>query len=378
MSASKGLSHAREIYSNRNQRVMELTAQGKKAIGYICMFAPPEIMTAADIIPYRITGSREEPIVTIDNYIEPYGCPYIRNLFEQALKGKLDFLDGIVMCHSCDMLHRIYGVWIHYHKPDFHYCVNVPHTTAPWSRRFFKRELEIFKENIEAFSGKPISREALCSAIDTHNQNKALVRELYELRKQDPPRLTGSEMLQVLVAGSVIPPEEFNELLRQVTEEVNTRNYQPEKKRPRILLYGSINDDITITNLVEECGADIVIDDLCIGTKSYWHDVVVDNDPIEALADYYLMDFNCPRTYQSAGVDRFSYITDLAKEFSVDGVIAYILSYCDPCELDVPVLQRYLEQSKLPTLIIGDDYSPKNVEAIRTRVEAFVEMVGKG
>lgn len=371
----KGLSRAKRVYENRGERVKELKSQGKKVVGYICMFAPPEIMTAAGVVPYRLRGNPRESITKANAYIETYGCPYVRNLFDQDLKGYNDFLDGIVMSHSCDMVQRVYGIWTYYNKPAFSYFVNVPHTPTPWSQEFFTRELGFFKKKMEDFSGKEITDDSLRQAIKLHNKNRALVRTLYKMREQDPPLLSGTETLEVLVAGMVLPVAEFNGLLEEVIEEVTTRKEHPKPKPARFLIYGCVCDDITFVKLVEETGANVVIDDTCIGTRTYWDDVSEDKAPLESLAVTYFIDFPCPRTYFGTTINRFKYIGDLAHTYKVNGIIMYIYSFCDPHKFDVPDALGYLSSIGLPVLVIDDDYTMANLAAIRTRVQAFIEMI---
>jgi len=299
----------------------------------------------------------------------------VRNLFDQDLKGKNTFLDGIVMSHSCDMVHRVYGLWTSEHEPAFHYFVQAPHNPVPSAREFYKRELVFFKEKMEEFSGNKITDAQLKEAIKLYNRNRHLLRGLYELRKEAPPLISGTEVMEVLVAGMGIPVEEFNELAEEVTEEVKTRVEKPQRKAARLLVYGSICDDITFVKLVEESGANVVIDDTCIGTRSFLHDVPETADPIDGLVNTYLDEFMCPRTYRGTDISRFQYIADLAKEYDANGVIMYIYAYCDCHKFDAPDIQRYLKGMELPVLLIDDNYTLSNLAAIRTRVQAFTEML---
>ena len=193
--ALTGLARARALYEARDDRARELKAQGKRIVGYLCYFAPPEILEAAGLVPYRIRGDIRERVTDADQYVEPYGCPFVRNTFDQAVKGRYDFLDGVVMAHSCDSVQRMYGIWTHYRPAAFTHMVNVPHTVTPASERFFHRELGFFKERVEAFAGAPIDDRALEASIALYNRTRELVWELYQLRKSAPPLISGAEML---------------------------------------------------------------------------------------------------------------------------------------------------------------------------------------
>ena len=100
-----------ELYNNRGKRARELREAGKKIIGYFCCFVPDEIITALDMVPYRIQGSQSDPIDEADALLEPMACPFARSCFNLALKGEYDFLDGFVAPHSCDTIEHLYHIW---------------------------------------------------------------------------------------------------------------------------------------------------------------------------------------------------------------------------------------------------------------------------
>ncbi|HED24249.1 MAG TPA: 2-hydroxyacyl-CoA dehydratase [Firmicutes bacterium] len=146
MSPLKGLTLARQISANREGYPRELKKEGRNIIGYICCFSPPEIIHAAGALPYRITGKPGENTPEADSYLEPFGCPYVRNIFSRYLRGKLDFLDGLVVSHSCDMVQRLYGIWTYYHPFPYSRLINVPHQLHSWSQDFYYRELVFLRK----------------------------------------------------------------------------------------------------------------------------------------------------------------------------------------------------------------------------------------
>ena len=379
MVASKeGLSRVKEICENRAARAKELKSQGKKIIGYLCCFPPLELFTAADLVPYRIFGDMREPITKADIYLEEQMCPFIRSCFDIAFKGRYDFLDGFVAPHSCDVIHFLYRAWKDYFNPAYSHFIQVPHMPDhPTSHDFFKRELDRFKKSIETLIGNPISRERLQEAIELHNQNRGLLRELNELRKEEPPRVSGTEMTQTLIAVMSLPVVEANEVVRQVTNEVKTRQHSSPKKQARVLVYGSQIDDIPFVQLVEESGANVVMDDLSVGTRFYWSDVEITEDLLDGLATRYLEKIMCPRTFREGKPsERFRYILDYAKEFNVKGVILYTHRFCDTHNIDVPDLRDYLREEGLAVIHLEDDYTLTSVEPLRTRAQAFAEVIG--
>jgi len=374
MNALKGLSRAREISQNREKRPFELREEGKTIIGYLCCFAPPEIIHAAGAVPYRITGRLGDSTSEVDSFLEPYGCPYVRNVFSQSLKGRLDFLQGLVISHSCDMVQRLYGIWTYYRPLPYSRLVNVPHQLFPWSQDFYQRELVFFKESLENYCGVTIDHEALKESISLYNRIRCSLQELYRLRGGKQPLLLSSELMEVLIAGEVLPPEEFLELLNEVIEEAGARK-QPVNYGTRVLVWGSILDHPQLYRLIEKAGGQVVADDTCLGTRFWNQEVPAAGDPYESLKEHYLVNFQCPRTDRGTDPGRFAYLRDMARDFQAEGIIGYTISFCDPHKLDYPDLRDYLEKCGYPMLLIDDDYSLQNEGAITTRIQAFTEML---
>jgi benzoyl-CoA reductase/2-hydroxyglutaryl-CoA dehydratase subunit BcrC/BadD/HgdB len=100
---NKGLARASEIYRDRSSRAKELRAGGKKIMGYPCLYPPIELLTAFDLIPYRMFGDMKEPITKADSYLPTVVCPFLRSLLVLGIKGQHSFLDGVVMAHTCDV-----------------------------------------------------------------------------------------------------------------------------------------------------------------------------------------------------------------------------------------------------------------------------------
>jgi benzoyl-CoA reductase subunit C len=378
MNGLSALARAAELNSQKEERVRDLRKEsGRPVIGYLCCFAPPEIISAAGAIPYRITGLPGEPTSEADAYMEPYGCSYVRNVFTQALKGRLDFLDGLVISHSCDLVQRLYGIWTYYRPLPYSRLFNVPHQVTPQAERFFKRELGFFRESLERFTGHAVTGEKLAAEIALTNRNRALIRELYRLRLENPPLIRGSEMLELLLAGGWLPAEEFNSLLSETLAGVKKRS--PENPpRPRVLVWGSLLDDAAFYRMIEEAGGEVTADDTCIGFRLFEKDIPPADDPDEALKEHYFINFQCPRTDRGPGRARFDYLLDRAQEYNVDGMIGYIISFCDPHKFDYPDLRDYLKEAGFPMLLIDDNYSFTPAGAIQTRLQAFIELIKSG
>jgi len=380
---SEGLARAEQIYQDRGGRAKELKAEGKKIIGYLCTLTPVELITAAGLVPYRITGSMETPITQAHSYLETIACSFTRSALDQGLKGNYSFIDGYVIPHACDNIVKLYDLWIHNIEHAYAHFVNVPHTLSPASIEFFEAELNTFKISLERYTGREITLGELRRSIKLHNEQRTLVQKLYEFRKEDPPPMSGVEMTIVLLAAMSLPVNEANELLESIIVDVEDRGNGQAQPGPRLMIHGTGNEETTFIQAVEETGAKVVVDDLCFGTRPYWFEVEVTDNPLAGLARSYLEKINCPRTYrQSPGShqedmeNRFGYIYRLVRDFKVNGVIFFVLRYCDTHCFDAPDIKEYLGGKGIPVLEIEEEYPLGSIARIKTRVEAFLEMLG--
>jgi benzoyl-CoA reductase subunit C len=373
-----------QYYKDYGVRAKEIQREGKKFIGYVCSFVPLEIMAASGLIPFRVRGSIHEPITAGDTLLETIVCPYYRSCFDLAVKQRYDFLSGLVIPHGCDSMVRSYSVWSYALPLPYFHFVNIPTVCDASSFEFFQAELETFRKSLEKFTGKKITDDDLAQAIRLYNENRDRVRALYELRKSDPPLISGRELTMVLTVLSSVPIQEASGLLDRVLNEVQGRKNSSGKKGPRILIDGACIDNIELIQLVEELGGHVVADTICNGARDYFPKTDVAGDPIAALARRYLDKVNCPKTYRANQArtfegdiaHRFGDIGTYAKEFNVDGAILYVYKYCDPFGFEVPARKSYYQSIHVPLLYLEDVYSAGTMGQLRTRIQAFLEMIG--
>ncbi|MEW6374305.1 MAG: 2-hydroxyacyl-CoA dehydratase family protein, partial [Thermodesulfobacteriota bacterium] len=265
----------------------------------------------------------------------------------------------------------------------FHF-VNIPTVCVESSFEFFNAELNTFRKGLEKFAGKVITNDDLVQAIRIHNKNRDKVRTLYELRKADPPLISGTELTMVLTVGSSLPIHESNALFDQVLAEISGRKKSPLNKGPRIFIDGACLDNIELIKLVEELGGNVVADTICNGARDYFPRTDEGGDPIDALAHRYLNKINCPKTYRENKTgtfegdiaSRFGDIGAYTKEFKVKGAILYIYKYCDPFGFEVPARKAYYKSVDVPLLHLEDVYSAGTMGQLKTRIQAFLEMIG--
>lgn len=383
---SRGLGKARQIYSDRSLRARELKAEGRGIIGYPCVYVPIEMLTALDLIPYRSCGDIREPVTEADRALPGSFCPIMRNCLDCALKGKDDFLDGVVAIHSSDPQEKTARVWQSYTDYPYFHFIDMPVTVRHEAVQYFRGQLDDFRKTLEAFSGKTLTAGKLDDAIKSHNRQRSLVRQLHELTKPSPPLISGTELVQVVKALMSLPVAEGNDLLAEVISEVKDRTDGPTRKGARLLTWGSTLDSIEIMQVFED-NSNVVMDESCGGIRAYRAEVQNSADPLEGLASYYLKEITCARTFRQAelgesrkdyGEDlqsRFGYLKGIIREWQVSGVIMLLVRYCDPFAFEMPSLKDYLDSLGVPSTYIEYDYTLGALAPLRTRVEAFLETI---
>jgi bzd-type benzoyl-CoA reductase N subunit len=373
-----------KYYKDYGHRAKELKKEGKKVIGYVCSFVPLEIIAAAGCIPFRVRGDVHEPITKGDTLLETIVCPYYRSCFDLSVKQKYDFLSGMVIPHGCDSMVRSYSAWNYSLPYSYFHFVNIPSVCGESSSEFFRAELNTFRKSLEKFAGKEITGEDLTKTIRIYNENRDKVKALYEFRKLNPPLISGTELTMLLTAGAGLPIGEFNVLVDQVLAEIGKKKKSSYHEGPRILIDGACLDNVELVKLVEELGGNVVADTICNGARDYFPRADEGGDAIHALAERYLDKINCPKTYREnkAGTfegdiaSRFGDIGAYAKEFKVDGAILYVYKYCDPFGFEVPARRAYYKSINVPLLHLEDVYSAGTIGQLRTRIQAFLEMIG--
>jgi benzoyl-CoA reductase/2-hydroxyglutaryl-CoA dehydratase subunit BcrC/BadD/HgdB len=284
--------------------------------------------------------------------------------------------------HTSDSVSRTYDIWRYNLQFPYSHFLNFPHIADGPSLEFFKEVLGTFITSLERFSGNKISDERLVQVVKSYNQNREAMRQLYELRKSAPPLISGVEMTKVLVAAMSLPVEESTGLIYEVMGEVEKRAGGSAEKSARIMIVGDQIDDTALVEIVENAGAQMVMDDISIGSKIYWPDVELTQNPIDGIAERYLSKMKLPTTFRDTGGTyqdnleaRFGHLRQFIRDFKVDGVILFVYKYCDPYGFEVPAIKSYIESLGTPVFYLEGEYSIGSIAGLKTRVQAFLEMI---
>lgn len=347
--------------------------QGGRVMGYLCSAVPEELFTAAGFLPFRIRATGSTGTELSDAHFSNLNCSFVRHCFNVALLGEYDFLDGVVLVNSCDNLRRIYDHWRRQLPTSFVRIMGFPKKTSPPQVEWYQKELAELREDMEEHFGLEISDARLWESIRLHNETRHLQRELYQQRKAQAPPISGADTLAVIVAGTAMPKETYNGLLRELLRELRDAEGIADH-RARLMVLGSILDDPEYLRVIEGQGGLVVTDSTCFGSRILWKDVREEGgDPIQALAQYYVADrISCPRTFGDHE-RRAEFAREMIREFKVDGVIGERLAFCDQWGFAQYSIANDFERDGIPYLPLEREYILSGVGQLRTRVQAFLE-----
>jgi benzoyl-CoA reductase/2-hydroxyglutaryl-CoA dehydratase subunit BcrC/BadD/HgdB len=274
---------------------------------------------------------------------------------------------------TCDGARRLFDLWGYYIKVPFHHILTVPRKYTERAHKLYYEQVAQFKQRLEQYLDTRITDEALLQSIAVYNESRELLKKLYEFRKLDKPPITGAETMEVLNSSLRMPKELFNQYLKQLLDELATSEIA-HPSRVRLMVTGSVMNNPEFIGSIEELGGLVVTDELCTSTR-YWSDPVVldGRPPLEAIARRYLNNFPCARMFPSD--ERFDRILQLVEDYKVDGVISQIIRYCVPYAHDLPLITERLKEKRVPTLALDVEYGTSGSGQIRTRVQAFLEML---
>jgi len=360
-----------------NPAVEEWKAAGGKVVGYFCSHVPVEVMTAAGVLPFRMRGTGSTGTELADASFSSINCSFPKHTFNQALRGEFDFLDGLICISSCDHVRRVYDNWKQQLSTPYLTVMSLPKKNGEAQVDWYYEEINILREGLGKFLGVEITDDRLRDAIKQVNETRSLQRQMYELRKRERPPISGAEALAVMVAGSSLPRERYNDLLRTLLADLE--NVQGKSGyRARLMIVGSELDDPEYLQVIEDQGGLVVTDSICFGTRTMWVNCSeTEPDPVRALARYYIQERpSCPRM-NGAQPARAAFVQDMVKEFAVDGVIGERMLFCDFWCAEHYMNKADLKEAGIPFIQIDREYILSGKGQLQTRIQAFLETMGR-
>jgi len=362
--------------SLENEAVKEWKSQGKKVVGYFCSLVPEEILYASDIMPFRIRATGCTDTTSGDVWMARMNCSYVRSCLSYLLDDKLSFLDGVVGSNSCDDIRRMYGNLEIAAPKKFAFLdfVDVPKKVDDDSIAWYRDILVQYKKNVEKAFGVKITDAKLKKAIKVYNESRSLLKQLYELRKQDNPPITGTETMNVVLAATTIPKEKFNQLMEQLLKELKGKKGKGGYRARLMIAGGGGCDDPEWFKVIEDIGGLVVTDADCFGSRYFWKPVEIGDDLMLSLARAYMDRPSCARMSNRLD-ERIDFVKDMVKNYKVDGVVYQIMHYCQIWAGQVLVMRDEMKKAGVPFMQIDKEYALGSTGQLKTRVQAFLETI---
>ncbi len=372
-----------EVHGLRIRELLEAKAAGRKIVGTWCVFVPEEIVLAADGICVGLCAGADIAMDEVEKLLPRNTCALIKSSLGFKLSRVCPYLESVDMIvgeNTCDgkkKMYETFGTLV-----DNLHIMDIPQMKSGDGRALLRNEYRKFLEAVEKTAGVTITAQRLRRGITTANAKRRAMHRLYALRAADPAPVSGRDALLINQISFYDDPERFTAAVNAVCDELEKRAAVGQgvgtKGAPRILVSGC---PMALPNwklpwIVESAGAVIVGEESCVGERGLRNLVATDgktlDELLESLVDRY---FQIDCAIFTPNPDRLGHIREMAKTYRADGVIHYGLNFCQPYQMEAIPVADALEKDGIPTLRIETDYSLEDVEQLKTRVEAFLEML---
>lgn len=351
---------------------------GRKAAGYLPVYAPREIIHAAGMIPVGIHGSGDIEIIRGDAFYQSYICHLPRSVIELAQSGRLDMLSAVLFPSTCDVIRNLSGMWKVLYPDTYVRYLDLPQVAnAALGGEFWRRELEVVRRDLGRIAGVEIDDERLRASIALYNQVRGVIRELYAARRDRPWQVPTEELYLLLRAGEVTPPEVFLEKARAYLQAAAADDLRV-KDKTRVIIVGSFCEQppLGLIKTIERAGCYIVDDDFLAGNRFLAGDVVLDGDPAANLAEALVSGaIKTSVLYEPDPRGKRALMKKRVTEARADGIIFAAASFCDPALLDRPMLREGAELEGIPCIAFKFAENSGQFQQFREQAGTFSDSI---
>lgn len=346
---------------------------GGRIIGHFQVYFPEEIAHAAGLLPFKVRGAPIEP-KHADSRFGSYLCSIIKTSLELALSGRVP-LDLFVTHPICDAARNLAAVW---GRNATHPCqiLYLPQNAAsPSARVYLRGEYDRMRQEIERVAGRAVSDDDLRASLAVFNDNRALLRELYALKRETPWRVAAHEAYILTAIAGLVPREEHNALLRTVLPLLRGRTDRP-KDRIRVVFEGGFCEQPPF-DLIRAIGRScyVVDDDLLIGLRWILSDVPVDDDPLAALAEAYLERSSYSPVQHDPRKPKEKMLLERVRASGARAVIVSAAKMCEPGLEEQVAYVHALDEARIPYFVTEFEESMTSFDQLEIQLETFVENI---
>lgn len=352
----------------------------KKNVAYLCAYTPLEILEAANVRHIRLlhTGSERE-IAAGEEVVSKIACDYSKSFVGSFAEGNPinRAIDKVYSFYTCSfMTSAINVIGARYVSAGLFAVPKQLNDSR--SKQNYISELENFIIDLEELTGSSISKEEIAKNIKKYNKARRLLREISAYRKERVPLLSSLEYQKIALSYYYLPLDRLLTELADIKEQLEQKKGMAGNEPLRLMITGGIlteEDSKVVKILEEDFGARVVVEDNCSGYTPFVMELPEDIDVLESIAEGYLGKAPCAN--QKPLKKRVDAAVQLAKEYQVDGVIYYFMQFCPTHGMAKKNVVDALAEMNFPSLDIAGNYSSGDEGQIKTRLEAFIEMLEK-
>jgi len=352
---------------------------GRRAAGYLPVYAPREVIRAAGLLPVGVHGGGDRiEIIRGDAFYQSYICHLPRSVVELAQSGRLSFLSAMLFPSTCDVIRNLSGVWKLLYPSLYVRYLDLPQVFEPrLALEFWSGEIRSLALELGEISGRPATDGTWREAIELQNRARARVRALYRRRRESPERVPTEELYLLLKAGEVVPTETFIDQADRylaATEEGSV----PTRDRVRVIVVGAFCEQppLGLVKTIERAGCSIVDDDFLLGNRLFGEDVPTDGDPVTALARAFLENARATSTIYEPDPDaKRDLMRRRVEAVGADGVVFAAASFCDPALLDRPMLRAGAEAAGIPCIAFQFAENTGQFQQFREQAGTFADSI---
>jgi benzoyl-CoA reductase/2-hydroxyglutaryl-CoA dehydratase subunit BcrC/BadD/HgdB len=345
----------------------------KEVIGFVCAYTPLPLIDAAGFAPYRILPNVDCPDQA-GRLMHDNLCPHVKRVLDRAMSGTIPDLKGVVFMNSCDSMRRLYDAWKAV-KPDMNsVLVDLPPVATRSSIGFFRDELERLSRVLVQWGGAAINDSALSESIGLYNRVSSLFTALREKARRSELKGGSAALQEAYNRASLSSPEKAIAFLEAIMDEgADIKKGEPGVP---VYLFGNVLPEPEAFALFESCGAHILSDDLCTGSRQFAEMETASGDRFLNLARGILGRPSCARTFNAERPGSLGEeVAAAAINAGARGVIGYTAKFCDPYIARMPGVLDALKKKGIPLLLLEGDCTLRSIGQHGTRVEAFIEML---
>lgn len=366
------LFHCRELLDDpRYPTVRRWREAGGKVVGHFQVYFPEEIVHAAGALPFKVRGGPVEA-TQADSRFGSYLCSIVKTSLELVLSRHIE-LEMFVTHPICDAARNLAAVW----GRNFDYRCQIlylpQNANSAHAAEYLRGEYDRLRRSVEDVTGAQITDDALRSSIAVFNENRALLRELYGVKRETPWLISAEDAYALVAVGGMIPREEHNELLRSVLPQIRSRTVK-QQDRIRVVFEGGFCEQPPL-DLIRAIGRScyVVDDDLLIGLRWILNDVPTDGDPLRCLAEAYLEQSSYSPVQHDLRKPKERMLLARIRAADAKAAIVTAAKMCEPGLEEQVAYTRALDEEQVPYFVSEFEENMTSFEHLEIQLETFVE-----